>query len=121
MNDVQPLHPSEDQLAALKVGKLMPPESVEVERHLAACDTCCEAMQTLPDDSLVELLQEPNRTPGMDEAPTCTDAPGTGALPPAVPAGLAAHPRYRILELLGSGGMGPCSRRNTCRWSESLP
>src|SRR5947209_6188850 len=53
MNQAPPVHPSNCQLAALKVGKLAPPESVEVERHLAACDTCCEAMKTLPDDSLV--------------------------------------------------------------------
>src|SRR5438876_1137542 len=35
MSHAPPLHPSDCQLAALKVGKLVPPESVEVERHVA--------------------------------------------------------------------------------------
>jgi Protein kinase domain len=118
MNAVQQDHPDERQLAALKVGKLTPPESVEIERHVAACDTCCEAMKTLPDDSLVVLLQQPSgiSTPTAPtefvepshpaEVATLAAEPADTGEPTAVPPGLANHPRYRILELLGTGGMG---------------
>jgi hypothetical protein len=111
-------HPSDCQLAALKVGKLVPPESVEVERHLAACDTCCEAMNTLPDDSLVRLLQASERAGGGEAGVAPANLPDAhaeatlGVQPGAadgdlkLPPELAGHARYHVLELLGRGGMG---------------
>jgi serine/threonine protein kinase len=116
MNALQDVHPDERQLAALKVGKLEPPESVEIERHVATCDTCCEVLQTLPDDSLVNLLLEPNTgrvaptevvaPSNPAEAPTLAPQGADADDPTAIPPALAAHPRYRIFELLGTGGMG---------------
>jgi serine/threonine protein kinase len=51
---------------------------------------------------------EAARRPGqetVDEAPASTSDPAVPA-PAEVPAALARHPRYRVLKLLGRGGMG---------------
>src|SRR5262249_34897872 len=62
----------------------------EIERHVAACESCWRRLETLPDDAFVTLVRAFSRP---DESPD---------LPPA----LAGHPRYRVLGPLGRGGMG---------------
>ena len=123
-------HPTDAQLTDFSSGKLAATECDEIEKHLAECDTCCQLLKTLPDDSLVALLrQEPPATPGepgedpgsrlaatlSPESDRVTAQPGAPfthgeasdrAALDEVPAGLRDHPRYRIVRLLGRGGMG---------------
>jgi serine/threonine protein kinase len=109
---VKDTHPSRETLAAFDRGLLTPPDQTEVEHHVAGCTSCCETLENLGDDELVVLLKSSAVTPaaspstiygGNDRADT---PPGKGTANPEIPAPLIDHPRYRIVGLLGAGGMG---------------
>jgi Tol biopolymer transport system component len=119
MNELDRTHPDPDRLTAFSVGRLDDADSADIERHLVACEACRELAAAAADDSLVSLLRsavaEPEPTEGVAPG-TPSDARGldatvdgsaAGPVPPAdVPAELVGHPRYRVLGLLGVGGMG---------------
>ena len=101
------LHPTHDELTAYGLGKLHPPESVAIETHIADCEECCETLHDLGNDTFVDLVRESNALQfdsvdagmiGLGEAgnETVSDLPSE----------LTNHPRYRVVELLGKGGMG---------------
>lgn len=102
------VHPSPTQLAAFGLGKLAPAEHAEVERHVAECESCCRVLSAIPDDTLMQRL----RSNDTLFATSDTDAqpPPKKAAQPAreqeIPPELVDHPRYRIIKLLGAGGMG---------------
>jgi hypothetical protein len=89
-------HPGAAELADFAQGRLPPDRARAVERHVETCPACGELLLRQPDDSLLGLAR---RAHGIPPA-------GAGAADPAVPPELAAHPRYRILRHLGTGGMG---------------
>src|ERR1043165_7224195 len=108
-------HPTAERLTALGLGKLDDAESRALEAHLAECETCRRVLETQAADSFVALARavRSDRTaangPALAAAPgaptcalTATGAPASTEVPPE----LADHPRYRILGLLGVGGMG---------------
>jgi len=96
-------HPTVDQLAAFDRGQLGSLEWREVEQHVAGCADCCRKLETLPEDALVRLVRESGR-----QAAETVDLPtvSAGAALPTVPPELVDHPRYRVIEVLGAGGMG---------------
>src|SRR5436305_3117485 len=98
------VHPSPETLAAFGVGKLPAAQRAEVERHVAECDRCCAALQGVADDTLLALARAaaPPGQAGDTVSAEGPAAPDAGPLPP----GLADHPRYRVVKVLGSGGMG---------------
>lgn len=95
-------HPPEAQLLAFAEGKLVEPEFSAVENHLLSCDSCCEKMSRQPENTLLALAREV-ATVGFLAA-----HPGTE--PTEIPAALLNHPRYRVVEQIGIGGMGAVYR-----------
>lgn len=123
-------HPSPTELAEYVAGRLNIIDSESVKSHLADCESCCLMLDSLPtDDTIVSALRSPeNDTSASRELKTVgevaqTVVPGSESMTrlPAsdatafasaseetldLPEVLREHPRYRILELLGRGGMG---------------
>jgi formylglycine-generating enzyme required for sulfatase activity len=101
MKDADVKHPAPERLRALQRGRLDAAEAAAVRAHLMGCPTCQGRLETVN----LPSASSPGRG-NVHETPTV----GLGAAAPAssapVPAALADHPRYRVLELLGQGGMG---------------
>src|SRR5688500_17873880 len=102
------LHPTRDQLSAYRLGRLPDPASAEVAAHLQRCTDC---RTVVLDPTFVSEPRDPATTPtpvpGSDGATTDEQIPAVipGAAP-TLPAALREHPRYRVQEVLGAGGMG---------------
>src|SRR5262245_50785948 len=103
MSDRVAEHPTAAQLRAFGEGKLEPDAFAALEEHIAACESCCRALEAVPPDSFVSRLKVAEQAAF---ATTC-DGPAVTLVEVAgVPAELADHPRYRVLALVGQGGMG---------------
>jgi uncharacterized protein (TIGR03067 family) len=116
MSEVRQAHPSPEQLTRFGLGDLGADEWDDVERHVRDCPACGRTLTALPDDPFVARLRACGSDPGqpaelmpeVDPAATRTAAAGPSTTVPGdeVPAWLLGHPRYRVVGLLGVGGMG---------------
>jgi WD40 repeat protein len=128
-------HPSVEKLTAFTLGKLDEKARAPIEVHVASCTSCQERAANAPGDSFVELLRSAYartsreadtiaeaaaqvQTPVSFADVAGTEAPAPAVTPAApaesgrpeigdaIPPELARHARYRVVRLLGSGGMG---------------
>src|SRR5262249_34047597 len=97
-------HPTRAQLQAFDVGQLPADEQETVEHHLASCPECGEALDNLPEASLVALLR--GFATVNDRFGPAASGRATLPIPADFPDALLGHPRYRVLEVVGAGGMG---------------
>jgi serine/threonine protein kinase len=97
-------HPTSAALLAYGQGRLSVAEMSAIESHLAECSSCCEALESTPDDTLLIRAREA-ATSGY-RAREQTVAAARAAPPREIPQPLRDHPRYRVLGLIGAGGMG---------------
>jgi WD40 repeat protein len=115
---VAEIHPDLTDLEAFTLGTLDSASLPAIEAHVAGCPACQERAASVSGDNLIELLRRAHArmarqsdTVTETAAQAQTPAPVTAAalgLETAifVPAELAQHERYRVVRLLGEGGMG---------------
>jgi len=101
MIEIRTDHPSADELQAYGQGRLAPHDAAAVEQHLAVCETCCRLLEEAPADSFAGRLRR-----AAPAQATTADAGGTLIEVTGIPQELADHAKYRVLGLIGQGGMG---------------
>jgi predicted Ser/Thr protein kinase len=116
MSDVNLAHPGAEQLAAYQARRLGAEEAASVAAHLAGCEVCRRLLEARDADTegAQVVAAAPTITGEVPAAAPAGNADATtvdGTAPaakagPAMPPALAGHPRYRVLDLLGTGGMG---------------
>jgi WD40 repeat protein len=88
------VHPTRAQLRAFGAGCLEATEAAVVEEHLGGCEACCRLLEAISCDGFLGRLR---KVWALHSAATASgDHPGE----------LTDHPRYRVMRLLGQGGMG---------------
>ena len=129
MPTAEKLHPAPSQLQAFAQGRLSADELAAIEIHIRDCDLCCRNLTNVTtDDRLAKLAREVHardsgaRGPALadtrlmncdDSDPVAVegkvghqDSTMSVSEPEQVPPELRDHPRYRIVKILGKGGMG---------------
>src|SRR5437660_168856 len=81
-------HPDREELFDFGLGRLPEEQSAVIEDHLARCDVCRDAVESVPEDGLVTLFRLAGSSGGGPDPP-----------PRLVPG-------YEVLEEIGRGGMG---------------
>ena len=108
MSSQTQLHPEVDKLRAFGLGILDASDAARVERHIVECPECCQTLLALGEDTFIDLVRRSEQAGGSPRSAEATidSLIEPRAEPTELPAALAQHPRYRIVRLIGRGGMG---------------
>ena len=90
--------PSEESLLALTRGELAAPALAELDVHIDECPSCRQTVVILLGGGMPTKATQSRRAPPRWAEPL--------ALPPRLPVGARVARRYRVLRMLGRGGMG---------------
>ena len=97
-------HPTTEQLRAFALGQLDPSESSFIERHVETCVDCCLVLNEVPDDDVLKMLKQGDALRNSEAAGV---SPGDDEMARGqIPLALQQHARYRVIKVLGDGGMG---------------
>ena len=96
------VHLDAETLRKFGQGLLAAEKAAAVEEHLSTCDACCRRLEATPNDSFIRRLRKVRDRAGL----TQNDVDGRFRASGETLEDLAAHPRYRVIRLLGQGGMG---------------
>ena len=108
-------HPTDSMLIAIGLGQLNDEELADIDDHIAKCAACCQVVEEVAPDTLLTLLRsaatetdkiEGNGFVHMPSRTALHAVSGSPAIQTVPPTELTKHPRYRLGELLGVGGMG---------------
>lgn len=109
-------HPSVADLAAYYLLVLDRKGRLRIKEHLSTCPRCRDYLESISDASLVgvsatkrlQLSPIDNAHGGKQYVTRCylSGLPTLLKVPEDPPAALREHPRYRLISLLGAGGMG---------------
>src|SRR4051794_20977759 len=93
-------HPDRASLSAYALGKLGEADSLTIHDHLEVCEACRTIVESASDDTLAQMVRD---SVSSDGPLTRAEADPAEVSPLSC---LTDHPRYRLVALLGSGGMG---------------
>ncbi len=108
MRQTESTHPTLQCLQEFIDGRLQGEAFAAVEKHIEHCQECCEKLNDQPDNTLLALAREVATIgpPGDEFAIAKTAQAETMLADDTIPAPLVDHPRYRVFERIGMGGMG---------------
>jgi putative intracellular protease/amidase/predicted Ser/Thr protein kinase len=100
MRQTESFHPTLPCLRDFMDGRLQGDEFTEVEKHIEYCQECCEKLTDQPNNTLLALAREVATMGPLARVAEALLADE------AIPTPLVDHPRYRVIEQIGMGGMG---------------
>ena len=100
MSNGQIVHPELEALRAFAVGDLSEIEAKDVEVHIAECETCCETLLNLENDTFIDLVVRSKDVQLESQRETEDVHHSSVATPDSVDEAdllteLANHPRYQ--------------------------
>lgn len=98
-------HPSREKLVAFGQGRLATEAAEVVAEHVAECESCCEVLGEVANDTLADQIRATGADTTVDLRDGVSSRP-SGIDRQTIPPDLVDHPRYRMVRLLGAGGMG---------------